>query len=271
MISDAKWLAGRKTGVLVFGLAAILAVAVALGYAATVSAQGEGSAPAGPATEPTATPEPTPTAQPEVVPDGKGKDDEDDVGVDERVGESAIDSGASGTACGVTSLKTLAGSATKAGSWSSGCYSTNRSGSYALFYSFTLSQDADVAIDLISSTDTYMFLLRGSGTSGNVVESDDDGGSGRNSYLSKQLSAGTYTIEATTNYTGRTGDFRLSAFGGDRQQFLQLFREVHGNDCQRRPREPRRVLGQVVLLAEPLRQVRPVLQLHRERDEGRSH
>jgi hypothetical protein len=64
---------------------------------------------------------------------------------------------------------------------------------------------------LTSTVDTYLFLLEGSGTGGTVRARDDDGGSsGGNSRIANQnLSAGTYTIEATTFGASRTGDFRL--------------------------------------------------------------
>ena len=65
-------------------------------------------------------------------------------------------------------------------------------------------------IDLQSSTDTYLYLLSGSGMNGSVITSDDDGGTGLNSRITRSLSAGTYTIEATTYSSGATGSFTLS-------------------------------------------------------------
>ena len=198
MIIEAQRSASLRTGFLVLGLAVILAVAVLLAYATTVSAQGESGAPPVPATEPTSTPE--------AAPDGKGKDDDDDAGADGATGAS----GASGAACGVTSLGTLAGSTTRTGYWNSGCYSANRSGRYAQFYSFTMNEAADVVIDLTSSADTYLYLLNGSGTAGSVVTRDDDGGDGYNSRIEQRLSAGTYTVETTTFGRSTTGSFSVS-------------------------------------------------------------
>ncbi len=92
--------------------------------------------------------------------------------------------------------------------------SVNRSGRYAEFFSFTLSESADVTIDLDSTdvpeVDTYMFLLNGSRTSGTVVEEDDDDGPAYNSRIGRRLSAGTYTVEATTYGRRATGAFQLS-------------------------------------------------------------
>ena len=58
--------------------------------------------------------------------------------------------------------------------------------------------------------DTYLYLLQGSGTSGSVIESDDNGGSGTNSQIVRTLSSGTYTVEATTYYSAQTGSFTLT-------------------------------------------------------------
>ena len=59
-------------------------------------------------------------------------------------------------------------------------------------------------------TDTYVFLLDGSGQNGSVIESDDDGGNGYNSRIVRTLSAGDYTVETTTSSSGRTGSFTIS-------------------------------------------------------------
>ena len=121
-----------------------------------------------------------------------------------------------GSSCALSSLGTLSGTVTRSGSWSSGCESANRSGSYARYYSFSLQQTRDVEIDLRSSTDSYLFLLRGAGTTGTVVTSDDDGGGNRNARIADRLGAGTYTIEATTFDSGVSGSFTftVAATGG---------------------------------------------------------
>ena len=107
------------------------------------------------------------------------------------------------------------------GSSSNACASLSRSGTYyAQFYRFELqSEAAELQIDLESSEDAYVYLLAGSGTVGSpvtagdvgsIVADDDDGGSGGNARIvAADLAAGTYTIEATTYYSGRTGSFTL--------------------------------------------------------------
>jgi hypothetical protein len=100
--------------------------------------------------------------------------------------------------------------ASVSGSLGSDCNSTHRSGRYARFYSFTLSSQTQVQIDLQSSTfDTYLFLLQGSGTNGTVVTSNDDY-NGSNSRIVQTLSAGSYTVEATSYSGGVTGTFVIS-------------------------------------------------------------
>ena len=97
------------------------------------------------------------------------------------------------------------------GAWNGDCASTHRSGSYARFYSFTLSQQGDVQIDLTSDEDTYLYLLRGADANGSVVADNDDVESGNtDSRVTETLAPGTYTIEATTYDEGATGDFSLS-------------------------------------------------------------
>ena len=101
---------------------------------------------------------------------------------------------------------------THVGTWTSDCESTNRIGSYARFYTFTLKEETEVQIDLTSSQDTYLFLLNGTGKTGTVADSNDDAvvNEDTNSQISGTLATGAYTIEATT-YTPRiTGDFTLT-------------------------------------------------------------
>lgn len=96
------------------------------------------------------------------------------------------------------------------GNWDSGCSSDHRSGSYAKYYSFYLSSSREVTIDLKSSTDPYLYLLDGRVQNGSVViGSNDDSNGTRNSQIVRTLSAGTYTVEATTYSSGATGGFTL--------------------------------------------------------------
>ena len=109
------------------------------------------------------------------------------------------------------SLGTLTAAVTRNVSWTGDCASTHRAGRYARFYSFTLSQQTEVDINLTSSQDTFLYLLRGADANGTVVTDNDDVESGNtNSRITRTLAAGTYTIEATTYAEGVTGDFTLS-------------------------------------------------------------
>ena len=81
----------------------------------------------------------------------------------------------------------------------------------AHYYSFTLSQNSSVTIDLTSSAaDTYLYVLEGTHWSGDkVVRNDDRNGTNRNARIEYPLSAGDYTVEATTYRAGETGSFTL--------------------------------------------------------------
>ncbi len=95
--------------------------------------------------------------------------------------------------------------------WDSNCNSTHKTGSYAKYYTFTLSEKNTVTIDLKSTIDTYLYLLEGDSKDSNVRESDDDGGEeGYNSKIIKTLEAGIYTVEATTYYASREGIFDIN-------------------------------------------------------------
>ena len=97
--------------------------------------------------------------------------------------------------------------------WTPDCDSTNRSGGYARFYSFTLDQQTEVEIHLTSSQDPYLLLLQGEGTDGTVLEYNDDvedGSGSMNSRIVTTLEAGNYTVEATTYSVEQTGSFTLT-------------------------------------------------------------
>ena len=94
--------------------------------------------------------------------------------------------------------------------WVAGCPSVTRGGRMAKYYTFNLPITAAVEIALDSHLDDYLVLRRG-GLSGEVVEQDDDDGPGNNSLISGTLTAGKYSIEATTFYAdGVEADFTLS-------------------------------------------------------------
>ena len=97
------------------------------------------------------------------------------------------------------------------GTWNADCQSTKtpptaKEGTrYARYYAFTLDAPSRITVT-ISSTDvrdTYLYLLRGSGNEGEIVNRGD-------SEIVEQLAAGTYTIEATTYNLETAGAFTLT-------------------------------------------------------------
>ncbi len=95
------------------------------------------------------------------------------------------------------------------GVWSSNCASGSRPGSYARFYTFTLTEPSGVIIDMESGdSDTYLYLLQDRGRTGRVLASQ--GSSSRSSRIEHMLGAGVYTVEATTYDSGQTGSFTLT-------------------------------------------------------------
>ena len=98
------------------------------------------------------------------------------------------------------------------GAWNSNCASGSRPGSYARFYTFTLTEPSEVIIDLESGdTDTYLYLLRGAGRTGEALGGQGSGN--RSSRIEHTLGAGTYTVEVTTYGGGQTGSFTLTVNG----------------------------------------------------------
>lgn len=105
------------------------------------------------------------------------------------------------------------------GSWDEDCVSPHvtrhgiAEGRYARFYTFTLDVESDVTVDLSSQNqDIYMYLMEGALRNGEVIEENDDDftGEGYNSRIAvSSLAPGDYTIEATTYYAEKKGDFRL--------------------------------------------------------------
>ena len=123
--------------------------------------------------------------------------------------------GGGGGGCGLDDLGMLSGTVTRVGSLDHDCESPSYSGRLARYYSFTLGQAGPVEIDLVSSAfDTWLALREGTDVAGPLVVSDDDGGQGTNSRIATELSAGTYTLEATSYASGVTGAFTLTATAG---------------------------------------------------------
>ncbi len=98
------------------------------------------------------------------------------------------------------------------GAWSGDCASGSRPGSYARFYTFTLADPLEVIIDLESGeTDTYLYLLQGGGSTGEILEGQGSGS--RSSRIAHMLGAGTYTVEVTTHAAAQTDSFTLTING----------------------------------------------------------
>ncbi len=101
------------------------------------------------------------------------------------------------------------------GAWAAGCQSQVMERGYSQYYQFTLEEDAQVTIELTSGVDPYLFLRAGEARSGDFLHENDDieAGANLNSRITATLTAGTYTIEATTYDTGRSGEFTLTISG----------------------------------------------------------
>ena len=123
-----------------------------------------------------------------------------------------------------TCIQPLAGNGTVNGTWDNTCLSENTplgdysypTGTrYARFYTFTLGEPSTVTVELQSSTDTYMYLMQGKGKTGTILHYNDDitRNENTNSRISESLSAGDYTIEATTYDVEITGSFTLTVSG----------------------------------------------------------
>ena len=112
--------------------------------------------------------------------------------------------------------------ATTEGSWTADCTSniSAPSGSgdrYASFYTFTLDAESDVTINLSSDEDAFLYLRSGTSTDGSALHENDDYNypASTDSRIVETLSAGSYTIEATTYTPGLTGNFTLTTTGID--------------------------------------------------------
>ena len=126
----------------------------------------------------------------------------------------------------ISDLGAISGAHIHSGRWNGGClserYTAEGAGSrYARLYTFTLSQQSNIFIELTSieegdieegSAVPYLYLLQGQGKTGRVVAEDDDSTSYQtpNSRIAVDLEAGNYTIEATTYPAPRRGGFTLS-------------------------------------------------------------
>ena len=126
----------------------------------------------------------------------------------------------------ISDLGAISGAHIHSGRWNGEClserYAADGAGSrYARLYTFTLSQQSNIFIELTSieegdieegSAVPYLYLLQGQGKTGRVVAEDDDRTSYQtpNSRIAVDLEAGNYTIEAATYPAPRRGGFTLS-------------------------------------------------------------
>ena len=90
--------------------------------------------------------------------------------------------------------------------------SNNRPGSFAKYFTFTLTSTRTITVDMESSGfDSYLYLLEGN-DGGTILEENDDIDADNNDYNSqiiRELNAGTYTVEATSHGVDSLGDFIL--------------------------------------------------------------
>lgn len=116
---------------------------------------------------------------------------------------------------------TITADSTVQGQWMKDCNSETpapgQGGSgarLARYYTFTLTENADVSLILESDdAETVLYLREGIGVrSGEPMESNEGESdyNYRRASVQRSLNAGTYTIEATTYNTGETGSFTLS-------------------------------------------------------------
>ena len=119
-------------------------------------------------------------------------------------------------------LATITDDSTIEGNWDGTCPSGREpepyggSGDrYARYYTFTLSATSNITIALTSSEDTYLYLLEGVNKGVPYLYENDDitPGSNLNSRIEQRLQPGEYTIEATTYYSQKTGEFTLEVSG----------------------------------------------------------
>ena len=114
-----------------------------------------------------------------------------------------------------TTLGSISGTSTLQGTWTDECVSSNRRGTrYACYFTFELATAAELTIELVSEIDPYLYLMAGAGTSGTELAKNDDSRDFAFGYsdsrITYEAAAGTYTAEATTYGSMRTGDFTIT-------------------------------------------------------------
>ena len=102
------------------------------------------------------------------------------------------------------------------GTWAEGCDSAERPGRHARYARFTLARQSEMTITLESGdADTYLYLREGETRSGDFLYENDaaEPGNTAKSQIQETLTAGAYTVEATTYAEGQTGSFTLTVSG----------------------------------------------------------
>ncbi len=119
-------------------------------------------------------------------------------------------------------IATITGDAIIEGEWDGSCPSGREpepyggdGERYARYYTFSLDSTSDVTITLTSEEDTYLYLLEGAGKDGAELHENDDvvPSEDLSSRIEANLGPGQYTIEATTYYSQKTGEFTLEVSG----------------------------------------------------------
>jgi hypothetical protein len=100
---------------------------------------------------------------------------------------------------------------TASGTWDSTCESVSYAGHYARYYTFTVPVAQVVTVSLGGATDPSLVLHDGPSIEGITIAADSDRGPGHDAQIVMLLTAGTYTVEATTAQATQAGSFTLVA------------------------------------------------------------
>lgn len=111
------------------------------------------------------------------------------------------------------------------GTWDGSCESVSYAGHYARYYSFTVPETQVITLSLGSGVNPSLVLHDGASPQGIVIAADSDRGPQDDAQVVMLLSAGTYTVEATTEKAARTGTFKLAA----RRNVAPCFSEIKFN------------------------------------------
>ena len=167
--------------------------------------------------ESTATPEPSPTSTPSATPEPTATPTEIPTGTPTPTPEPTPEPEENCFEYLADVADESDGEYEVADSWADGCESLRPAESagtrYSRYYMLKLDTESDVTISLTSDKDGYLYLLDGFGKNGDALHSNDDRSDSplnTNPLLDlESLSAGSYTIDATTYAPGTTGDFTL--------------------------------------------------------------